>query len=352
MNIKKLNEELDKLLINEISDELRQRYISGREKQRNDIAQQIRDLKKKQKKLDQSIDKQSTIYYNNLKGARGEKEKRLFGKVGDTEIYRWQTTVDRIRGKLAWVSNYVEGNYSRTDDLERAVYIKLANELTNNKQPVAIDSGLWNIDLEAFLCIATKAYCGEKIGSGMANMFNNIFHKNDYTIPDGFERLEDITDPIMKSLVLLSSVRMDEGYHYTEYGDYESELFNSRNSLRESRIHRENDKLILDIRQAFPVRDEKKIKYNPDNENYIIIAELPLDSINLPSVSLPPKDLIDCCEGIEVDGKKLVEISPKYLQLLDYTKTIYEQRQKFVGPFQEKMKKLVNEWLAEHLEEE
>lgn len=51
MDLKKLNEEIRNFLsMNESSNELRQRYIDGRTNQIKDLQQQIKDLKKKQKK--------------------------------------------------------------------------------------------------------------------------------------------------------------------------------------------------------------------------------------------------------------------------------------------------------------
>ena len=51
MDFKKLNEELQRYVINEISDELRQRYIDGRTQQIKDIERQQKELKQKQKEL-------------------------------------------------------------------------------------------------------------------------------------------------------------------------------------------------------------------------------------------------------------------------------------------------------------
>lgn len=131
MDIKKLNEELQKFVVNEISDELRQRYIDGRRKQVQDIKQQLKDLKKKQKRLDVSVDKHSQILQNKERVRNSESE--LIAKVGNVKVFKTEVIADNIKGIIGYKSNYVDGMFEDEFTFFKTIADKLAKECLNGQ---------------------------------------------------------------------------------------------------------------------------------------------------------------------------------------------------------------------------
>ena len=86
MNVKKLNEEIEKYLsINEISDELKQRYINGREKQLADLKAQLDEnpLSKADKLVNDKRNRVNKMYSRNSIS----NDKYLIGKFNDINFY-------------------------------------------------------------------------------------------------------------------------------------------------------------------------------------------------------------------------------------------------------------------------
>ena len=355
MDLKKLNEEIRNFLsINESSNELRQRYIDGRTNQIKDLQQQIKDLKKKQKRLIANRDKQQTIQTNNEIGANGfEESKKLIAKIDNTDIYMWSISGNLSKGELLYISNYIDEQYESQSTLIDDIMKKLAKEFVHNKKDVSISK----FDVRKFINKICKEYYNKHgatdylpsdfiydIESNSSGPFwNNLVEFFEYII------YHKETSPQMVALTLLGAKEKD-GYDYIHYYGYDdSPALAKRFRFGYVRLQVKGNKLLIDV-PVDKMNFKKQVKLNPQEKRYAIIDELSLSELNLPSIKIPSKEMLDCIKEMVENKSTLVTIDTKLLNLLDWIKDINEKRNAFINPFTEMVDNIVSDWIDEYVE--
>ena len=133
MNFRRLNEEIEKYLsINEISDELKQRYINGREKQLADLKAQLDEnpLSKADKLVTDKRNRVNKMYSRNSIS----NDKYLIGKFNDINFYVAYKIKDYSQNAVLLIERNGEilnKMSAITNDLESIVKYYLTDEILN-----------------------------------------------------------------------------------------------------------------------------------------------------------------------------------------------------------------------------